>query len=206
MKYQKIQTMFKRDSKTKRIIEGEYSLPEFEYLKDNIWVATEKVDGTNIGVHYIGDKILFGGKEGEDSQIPASLINVLNELFPLEKFKKLYPDIDMSLFGEGYGKNIQDVGGHYNPNGVGFVLFDVKIGKWWLERKNIIDVAEKLKIDIVPVVHTGTLSKVAELVKKGFNSAWGEFLAEGMVLKPQLDLNTRSGDRIITKIKHKDFK
>ena len=45
--YHKIQSVFKRDPNTKfkTLLEGEYSIPEFEYLKDNEWVFTEKVDG-----------------------------------------------------------------------------------------------------------------------------------------------------------------
>ena len=43
--YHKINTIFKRDmtSKSKNLIIGEYSTPEFEYLKDNIWIFTEKI-------------------------------------------------------------------------------------------------------------------------------------------------------------------
>ena len=48
--YHKIQSVFKRDIANGKIIEGKYSLPEFEYLKDNQWVFTEKVDGTNIRI------------------------------------------------------------------------------------------------------------------------------------------------------------
>ena len=50
--YHKIYTIFKRNPKTKykTLLEGKYSLPEFEYLKDCIWVFTEKIDGTNIRV------------------------------------------------------------------------------------------------------------------------------------------------------------
>ena len=40
--YPKIQSIYKRDDKTHKFLEGQYSLPEFEYLKDNKWAATEK--------------------------------------------------------------------------------------------------------------------------------------------------------------------
>lgn len=50
--YHKIQTLFKRDmeSKHKTLLEGQWTLPEFEYLAGNVWTFTEKVDGTNIRV------------------------------------------------------------------------------------------------------------------------------------------------------------
>ncbi|MCP4215045.1 MAG: RNA ligase family protein, partial [bacterium] len=70
--YHKIQTVFKRDpeNRHKTLLEGEFSIPEFEYLQDNDWIFTEKVDGTNIRVMFDGEKITFGGKT-ERAQIPA---------------------------------------------------------------------------------------------------------------------------------------
>jgi len=52
--YHKIQTVFKRNpkNKLKTLLHGNYSIPEFEYLKDNEWVFTEKVNGTNIRVMF----------------------------------------------------------------------------------------------------------------------------------------------------------
>lgn len=43
--YPKIQGLFKRDPKTHKFILWDYSLPEFEYLANNEWWCTEKVDG-----------------------------------------------------------------------------------------------------------------------------------------------------------------
>ena len=45
-----------------------------------------------------------------------------------------------------------------------------------------------------------------EKTRKGFNSQWGNFVSEGIVLRPEIELKTRNNQRIITKIKHKDFK
>jgi len=64
VEYHKIQTIFKRNPETnfKTLLEGEYSLPEFESLKNNEWVWTEKVDGTNIRIMWDREKVVFGGK------------------------------------------------------------------------------------------------------------------------------------------------
>ena len=43
------------------------------------------------------------------------------------------------------------------------------------------------------------------LVRSGFNSKWGEFKAEGIVARPETELKRRNGQRIITKLKYKDF-
>jgi len=38
-------------------------------------------------------------------------------------------------------------------------------------------------------------------------STWGDFIAEGLVLRPEVDLFAESGKkRIITKVKYKDFR
>jgi hypothetical protein len=39
----------------------------------------------------------------------------------------------------------------------------------------------------------------------GVKSWWGDFDAEGIVARPQVELFTRAGHRIITKLKCKDF-
>src|SRR3990172_6574340 len=212
--YHKIQTVFKRDEITKRIIEGDYSLPEFEYLKDNLWIFTEKVDGTNIRVMWDGGNVVFGGKT-DSAQMPVFLLYKLQELFEGIQKRQLLKETfskdgvpfgEVCLYGEGYGAKIQGGGGNYNPNGVDFVLFDVNIGGIWLERGNVEDIAEKLGIRAVLIVGEGPLSEGVERTRVGFNSQWGDFIAEGIVARPKNELMTRRGERIITKIKQRDFK
>jgi len=205
--YPKIQTVFKRDMSNKgKIIEGNYSLPEFDYLKDNEWLWTEKVDGTNIRVNWTrGSCRLFGGKT-DNAQIPARLISRLEELFPLEKLDAAITKTDsLTLYGEGYGAKIQKGGGNYISDGVDFVLFDVLVDGWWLRREDMLEVAEVLGLRIVPKVGSGDLMEAILRTKAGIKSVWGDFPAEGLVMKPACELKTRRGDRIITKIKHKDF-
>ena len=206
-KYHKILTVFKRDPTTrfKTLIIGDYAIPEFEFLKDNEWVFTEKVDGTNIRVMFNGYSIAFGGKT-DRAQIDAGLINRLNERFlPLQdKFIEFFKNSDVCLYGEGYGSKIQKGGGNYRQD-QGFVLFDVKIGDWWLRRGDVEDIAHKFNLDVVPIIGTGTLSEMIRKTRNGFDSAWGGFRAEGIVARPATELKTRGGDRVITKIKHRDF-
>lgn len=209
--YHKIQTIFKRDPQTnhKGLLIGEFSLKEFEFLQNNEWVFTEKVDGTNIRVKYNAaiSEVSFGGKT-DNAQIPGKLVTRLQQRFPLEKIQEVFndpdPDLRVCLYGEGYGPNIQ-AGGNYRSD-QDFVLFDVKVGDWWLQRSDVEDVAKRLELDVVPVLGTGTLEDMISMCRKGFNSTWGEFEAEGLVARPAVELKTRSGDRIITKLKCRDFK
>lgn len=205
--YHKIKNIYKRNMEDKScLIEGKFSLKEFEYLKDTQWYFTEKVDGTNIRVMFNNSEIKFGGKT-DNAQIPVKLYDKLNEIFipQLDKFKEKFEDCEnVCFYGEGYGGKIQ-AGKKYSKQ-ENFVLFDVKIGGWWLERDSVEEIAEYFGLDIVPIVGEGTLSEAVELVKTGFNSQWGEFEAEGVVVKPTISLHARNGERMIIKIKCKDFK
>lgn len=202
--YNKIQSIYKRDEKTGKFIIGQYSLPCIEYLKDNIWSFTEKIDGTNIRVDWDGKRVEFGGRTN-NAQIPTFLLSRLQELFPVEKFQVLYPEQPILLFGEGYGARIQKGGGNYIPNGVDFILFDVMVAEWTLQRQDVEDVANKMGIKVVPVIGCGTLYNAIDKCMAGFTSTFGNFIAEGIVLRPTVELKDRSGHRVITKVKCRDF-
>jgi hypothetical protein len=214
--YHKINTVYLRDPETnhKKLLDGQYAHPAFEYLALNKWVFTEKVDGTNIRVMIVPPQtsddslsIKFGGKT-DAASIPAFLIERLQERFfpQKEKLFEQFPD-GACLYGEGYGAKIQKGGGNYRQD-QDFVLFDVKVGSWWPERPNVEDIAGKFGLDVAPIIGTGTLPEMVEMAKAGFPSEWGfdkPFEAEGIVARPACELTTRNGDRIITKIKHRDF-
>lgn len=204
--YHKIQTVYLRDPATnhKTLLEGQFAMPEFEYLALNPWTWTEKVDGTNIRVIRDGDTVTFGGKT-DRAQIPAKLVARLQERFPdAGAFADVFGDAPVCLYGEGYGAGIQK-GGVYRPD-QDFVLFDVTVGEWWLQRPDVEDVADKMGLDVVPVIGTGTLPEMVEVARAGFASAWNAAPSEGIVARPATELRTRSGHRLITKVKHKDFR
>lgn len=209
--YHKIQTVFKRDMerKGKTLLEGQWTLPEFEFLAGNQWVFTEKVDGTNIRVIFKDGGVTFGGRT-DAAQIPAQLLTRLNERFlPMAtKLSEVFQDGAAVLYGEGYGAKIQKGGGNYRQD-QDFVLFDVRVSNakngWWLQRADVEDVSQKLGLDVVPIIGEGTLHAAIAAAKLGFVSTWGDFQAEGIVARPKIELQTRNGHRIITKIKCRDF-
>lgn len=206
--YHKIQTVFMRDPATKHktLLPGQWSLPEFGYLAGNEWEWTEKVDGTNIRVIVDCDGdgnaagVRYGGKT-DNAQIPTKLLQRLRERFDNSvPLRELGPCV---LYGEGYGAGIQS-GGTYRPD-QDFILFDVNICGWWLARDNVNDIGAKLGVPCVPVIRRGTLLEAVEQVRSGFGSYVGNGIAEGLVMRPVCELRSRSGERIIAKIKHKDF-
>lgn len=210
IEYHKIQSVFLRDpaNRHKTFLLGQYSLPVFEYLAGNQWVWTEKIDGTNVRVRWDGTDVEFGGRTN-DAQMPVFLMQRLQQIFTPAALARVFPDIkdgvQVILFGEGYGAKIQKAGGLYKPDGCDFILFDVMVNGLYLERHNVDDIAVQLQIESVPELGRGTLLEAIERVKEGFPSMIGKAQAEGMVLRPVVELTNRLGHRVITKVKHRDF-
>jgi hypothetical protein len=207
-KYHKIQSIYKRDAeKDNKFIMGDWSTPELELLAEANWVFTEKIDGTNIRIHYDGKSVQFGGRT-DAAAIPAHLIKILIERFTLENLNASFPEIEgsVTLYGEGYGHKIQSGGKYLANKAVDFVLFDVRVEEWWLKREDVDSIAKSLGVLSVPVIGKGTLHDAIAMVKSGLTSEWGDFEPEGIVARPAVDLFSRNGKRIITKIKAKDFK
>lgn len=212
--YHKIQSVYKRDPSTdfKAFLKGQFSLPEFEYLASNIWEWTEKFNGECLNINYnhaFGGSFSLCGKT-VDAQIHPEIvkkfgIQFLDERgYMLEFFRNIWGTSSVDLFLEGIGPGIHG-GGKYGKE-FDYVLFDVLIDGWWLRRKDVFDVGKKLGIKVAPVVGYGTLYELCEFVKRSFLSSWGDFQAEGVVARPQTELKTRGGARIITKLKHTDFR
>lgn len=208
IEYNKIDTLYKRDMEgSKKLLEGEFRNPTVEFLKDNIWTFTEKIDGTNIRVYWNGHKVQFGGRT-ERAQIPSDLVNYLNSVFGTSEaeqiFEEKFGDTEVILFGEGYGPKIQN-GGLYR-NDVSFIMFDVLIAGNYQPRESVEDIARAFDIDVVPVIFEGTIQEGVDFVKTHPDSTIGTAKMEGLVGRPKIEMRDRCGKRVIVKIKWEDFK
>jgi hypothetical protein len=208
IEYNKIETLYKRDMDgTKKLLEGEFRNPTVEFLKDNIWQFTEKVDGTNIRVYWDGHKVQFGGRT-ERAQIQAPLVNYLNATFGTNEaeqiFEEKFGETEVILFGEGYGPKIQN-GGLYR-NDVSFIMFDVLISGNYQSRESVEDIAKAFGIDVVPIIFEGTIQEGVAFVKTHPDSTMGTAKMEGLVGRPKIEMRDRCGKRVIVKIKWEDFK
>jgi len=170
----------------------------------NYFTNSILVHNTNIRIILEDEQLIIKGKQ-EKSQIQKSLYTKLEAIFQprLKSMIEVFKNNDICMYGEGFGTHIQK-GGNYRPD-QGFILFDIKIGSWWLKRKDVIEIAKILNMDVVPKIGEGTLHEMIDYVEPGFNSTFGDFIAEGIVARPKIELKARSGERIITKLKYKDF-
>lgn len=206
IEYIKIPNIYRREQFGKnRLIEGEYSSAELGFLKDVEWNFTEKVDGTNIRVCWDGYRVSFMGRTNK-AQIPKHLLNKLEELFGGESKEELFEQTfgkkEVILFGEGYGEKIQK-GDPYGP--VSFILFDVYIDGYWLVQDAVEGIAEIFGVKYVPTVLEGTLKDGVNYIKTHPASQLKDGEMEGVVGRPAVQMFSRSGERIMVKIKCRDF-
>ena len=203
--YQKIGNVFKFDEKFRTIV----GLNEpYETVKNIIWQGTEKIDGTNIRVHWDGHKVSFSGRT-DNSQLPSPLLKRLIDIFggtdTEELFEQLFGEKEVILFGEGYGKKIQAVGSKYIPDGVDFILFDVCVNDTYLDREAVENIALAFRISVVPVVLVNTINDAINYVMTKPNSTIGTAPMEGLVGRPAVELKDKNGKRLIVKVKVCDF-
>lgn len=218
--YHKIKTLWKRDpdNRYKTLLENKWATPYFQYLKDIEWMWQEKIDGTNIRAIYCPqtDIVEFRGRT-DKAQIPPYLLEVLQENIDSHFFNDAFDlgksgDAPITLYGEGFGERIQKIGHLYGPPN--FCLFDVRIGDYWMDQSFVEEVAYELPSPLTsaPVVGFGPLKSAISFTERGFSSDFSNhsehgdrFPAEGLIVRPLLELLDRSGNRIIGKIKHRDF-
>ena len=213
MEYPKIQSLWKREPNEKKsLIPGDYSEPEFGNIRR--WRVDEKIDGTNIRISYVKNSfvpIMFDGRTSK-AQIPTNLIKVLSSKFQnqtsYDLFEKVFPSADkVILFGEGYGPKIQSSGSNYRKE-PGFMLFDVFIVGWWIKREDVVEIASKLEIDVVPSLGIMEECEIVEFVKSNPLSkcSYVPQRIEGVVCRSEPLVLFRNQKQVMWKLKCRDFK
>ncbi len=209
MKYPKIQSVYKRDPATKyrTFLTGEWSVPEFGLLADITWLWTEKIDGTNIRLTWDGETVRLGGRT-DNAQIPTGVIEWFGaHIVAIAAFLRgNEAPIGTTIYGEGCGRKIQRGGENYGDT-QRVILFDVLWGSTWMDRSGLEWVADMCGVGAVPTVARAPISTALDLCLAGLPSVVNDadFRAEGLVGVPELPLLDRQGNRIVTKIKCKDF-
>ncbi len=204
--YMKIKNLFMFNEKHE--IEGES--PLFKALKDIVWTGTEKIDGTNVRIYWDGHEIKYAGRT-DKADMPKELKATLDNIFMNQEmeylFEQIFENKEAYIFGEGYGPKIQNGGGY--SKATKFIVFDITIDGFELNRENVNDVAKKLGLDYVPTLYVGNLNGAIEYVKENHKSEIAESedkKIEGLVLTPCIDIYDRRGHRIKCKCKYRDVK
>lgn len=199
-----------------------------EVTKSKVLVPGVDMNDTDANIVGVTFKVRFAGKT-DNAQIPKNLLKHMEEKYTDEKVLAAlglkdfipvgewsehkwnsYEDIPniYTIYGEGYGEGIQS-GGWYIKGGNEFIVFDVKVNDLYLKTDARDDIATKLDAPIVPLIGYFTLDEAIDYVRKGFRSEVAENpeakMAEGLVLRTDLGLRDRMGERLIVKVKYEDF-
>lgn len=210
----------------KRGPEFGFSNPAFGSVTN--WLVTEKVDGMNIRVVFKpygwsddpGDPDLKFYGRTDKAQLPGDLLTHLQETILVEKLMAAF-DYDPNwqlgdddkyawqhgviLYGEGYGPGIQKVGHAYGGT-KRFILFDVKVGDAWLDWDDVVDVAQKLGIEVVPLLTRGVdLETAKAFVHDSRLLPEGSAHVEGIVARSEPQLFDKFGQRVMFKYKVRDL-
>lgn len=170
--------------------------------------ALEKIHGTSAHITWlpINKQINFfsGGEKHEN------FLKLFNEKDLQDKFANISTDSSVIVYGEAYGGKQQGMSHTYGKT-LKFIVFDVKIGDNWLDVPNAEDVAKKLGLEFVAYEKVSTdlasldfeRDRPSRQAKR--NGILEDKIAEGVVLRPLIELSTNNGSRIICKHKRKEF-
>lgn len=130
--------------------------------------------------------------------------------FLKQKFIELFPDKDVTIYGEAYGGKMQGMSKTYG-NQLKFIAFDVKVGVYWLNVPSGENVCNKFGIEYVYYKKIST--EMDEIEKEFFtdsvqairNGMGTGHKHEGIVLRPLIELRKNNGDRVIAKHKRDEF-
>lgn len=199
---------------------GEWMSPTYDEA-DQLIFPLDQMKGAEFHVYYKG--------KTDNADIHPNLLRHLQEQYPTDKvlaalgLKRFIPKEEFAdhkwqsiddipqrytIYGEGYGAKIQKAGGNYLSQSNGFIVFDVKVDDLYLLCSARDEIAAKLGAPVVPFIGMMTLDEAIQYVRTGFKSRIAEnkdFMAEGLVIRNELGLKTRRGERIITKLKTCDF-
>ena len=212
-KYTKFSSPFIKDEKFINTTELSQELPIGR------WIVTEKIDGTNIRIILtkldeegnrnvkIGSRKLILNENDKTSKQYLDCLLDIN----LNKLKEYFNEVDSTIiiYGEGYGAGVQK-GGIYSLK-KNFRVFDIRIGNAYQDFNYVEKVCIDNQLNIVPIIENVEEIKYSECIKLLKNNketmikegSGGN--SEGQVYKFEPVLLNKYGERLIFKIKFKDF-
>lgn len=225
--YSKINTLYVRDKRGK--VTNQLTKPIYETI--DRWVVREKVDGVNMRIGFYRDpdtkEVTFTvtGRT-DDAELHPGVIAHCEEIAQrvLPKAQDTMSKFGLEnyiLFGEGYGVGIHR-GGRYSQTQK-FALFDVAVDggcnvcdrkPTYLSEALVDATGQELGIPVMPYAQDSaefmTIDEIVDMVKFGFASVIADefdatFMAEGVIAKPVETLYDNSGERVMFKLKSRDF-
>lgn len=194
------------NGKRSKYIDSALPRPELlPYMNDMTdWVVSEKMDGTNTRIIWDGYTVQVKGRTEQSRLVDAqnSLLHRLSQNGNYT-FDETFGDKEVIIYGETLGDKIQGNPHKIKPT---FQVFDINIGGVWLEYDKVEEISTLLGLEMVPHSVINGWSTVIEVFMDTYFDKLeaGEYF-EGLVAAPAHMPLTRTGERVITKIKVADF-
>lgn len=185
-------------------IDNLYKRPELLTTFKELY-ALEKVHGTSAHVSWNEGRLgFFAGGASHEHFVGIFDHDKLTSLFQSLGHDKVL------VFGEAYGGKLQGMRETYGPN-LKFVAFDVQVGDVWLDVPNAADVVAKLGLEFVfyerieanlSTVDSARDRDSEQAIRNGMGSG---HKAEGVVLRPLIEMIRSNGVRVMAKHKRDEF-
>lgn len=184
-----------------------YRRPEFAHIDQ--WLWTEKLDGSNISIAASKFGTTWRGRT-PNSQFNLEIVNHLN--LRVEAWTGILDNVlnenkldSIEFFGEVFGPNIQN--GQKYASTINTKFFDIRVDqRLWLDWNTCREYSRVLGYEMPAFGLVGT-NALVDMVREGFptkESRHGGW-AEGIVAKTPIPLYNNNNDRLIWKLKTKDF-
>jgi len=168
----------------------------------NYWLVTEKMDGMsvilsanseNYGIHGRSPNTQFTPEQESflHDQTSAAIGRLSKHI--------LYDGKKVDIYAELVGPGVN--GNSHNFKDLQLYVFDVRINDFWLDWTNTASVAQDADLVTVPVIYTMTLPEIVRLVR---DTPQTEYF-EGIVARSDPYLYNNKGERLMFKLKAKDF-
>ena len=207
--YQKILAPFGRATPKDRLVDTSIfakAWVKMFYENEIKMFASEKIDGTSVGLVWDGERISFVGHT-EKSEFSPRYLEYLKNTFGTSEFEsvieEIFRDKPVTIYGEGISK---DYNVHYGfPEG-NFIMYDIQNSDGvFYNREAVKEIAKKLDL-LYPWEEVMTLKEAIEFIKTRPDSKLNpQYKMEGLVVRAPLELYTNNFDRVICKVKVKDF-
>lgn len=198
-----------KEHKQRRLIvpkEGQdeaYRSPLLAYLANSEWDYSRKIDGENIRIQWNGEQALWNGKSNA-FQCSAEFTEYMNNTFLEEIFEEKFGrEKVVTIFGEKMGPKTQ--GNELGLKKDELIIFDVNIDGTWLGKDDVQEIAKhfgaRTTYDLTNTTDNPyTLRELIEMCSNGAFEGW-----EGIVATPLVEMRDQKNQRVIVKIKNRDY-
>lgn len=166
--------------------------------------AMEKIHGTSTHIGWKFESKDVRYSSGGESNVAFAAL--FDKEFLKAKFAEIFPDVDVTIYGEAYGGKQQGQSFRYGKV-LKFIGFDVHVGDVWLNVPNAEDVCKQFSVEFVHYrkintdLESLTTERDMDSVQAVRNGMGYGLKREGIVLRPLLEMKTNNGERVITKYK-----